>query len=156
MYFEDTSTTPTGGLGKIQNVRMSNATWGKMLFYAKHLAAQEGICVVTVPARGTSSFCPRCLSPLTHVKASDRLDEQGHAWAYCSSKPKAQKKSDLTQGCSYSANRDHSGAQRVLTRGLAGQPYTKMVPDTNVGSIRKSIDVVISVRTSSHYHTQNY
>ncbi|MFG3691393.1 hypothetical protein [Micromonospora sp. NPDC047740] len=35
----------------------------------RHLAAEHGIAVVTVPARNTSKHCPQCITPLQHRKA---------------------------------------------------------------------------------------
>lgn len=132
IYLEDTGTLQAGGLGTKQNVRMSNAVWGITIAALEHLAAQEGIEVVYVPPENTSAWCSRCLAVQKHVLAPDRLTEPGHAWAYC-------------EACKHSADRDHPAAERVLTRGLAAQNYTKMVGKTNVGKIKVIIDVVIRV-----------
>jgi hypothetical protein len=51
--------------------------------WMRHLAAEAGIAVVTVPARGTSKHCPRCLVPLRHRKAPDRATAPGWTWALC-------------------------------------------------------------------------
>jgi len=60
----------------------------------RHLAAESGIAVVTVPARGTSRHCPVCLTVLRHRKAPDgppsltvrsvlaRLDPDGQAFNF--------------------------------------------------------------------------
>lgn len=46
---------------------------GQIADHVRHLAAEVGIAVVTVPARNTSKLCPHCLTPLRHRKAVGRL-----------------------------------------------------------------------------------
>ena len=82
IYAEDLRSMESAGLGKATNARNANAVRGELLTALRHLAAREGIAVVTVPARGTSKHCPRCLSVLRHVLAPDR-PQQGHKWSLC-------------------------------------------------------------------------
>ncbi|MEV1249449.1 zinc ribbon domain-containing protein [Nonomuraea sp. NPDC049750] len=77
----------------------------------RHLAARHSIAVVTVPARGTSRYCPRCgqgTSVLMHCSAPDRVGERGWRWASC-------------PACGLSCDRDWAAAERILARGLLGQ-----------------------------------
>jgi hypothetical protein len=139
VYVEDLRTMESRGCGKIQNVRMSNQVRGIVLDALRHQAAKHGISVVTVPARGTSKFCPRCLKEVKHVKAPDKLTETGHAWASCGH-------------CGLSANRDHAAAQRILTRGLAAQHLARLDPSKN-WRITRVVDVPVRVtRTGRAKH----
>lgn len=108
IYAEDLSTMESRGLGRQTNTRVSNAVRSELLEAVRHLARKAGIAVVTVPARGTSSDCPRCLSKLRHCPAPNRQDEAGHKWSICRS-------------CGLSADRDHAAAERICSRGLSAQ-----------------------------------
>jgi hypothetical protein len=98
----------SGGLSRSWNRRLGGHIRGQIADALPHLAAKAGITVVDVPARGTSSGCPRCNANLRHVMSPDRLTVRGHKWAYCPS-------------CNFSADRDYSAAQRIVARGLSGQ-----------------------------------
>ncbi|MEU9452548.1 zinc ribbon domain-containing protein [Streptomyces sp. NPDC048277] len=71
------------GMGRTLNTRLSQQVRGQIVERMRHLAAEAGIAVVTVPARGTSKHCPRCLVPLRHRKAPDRPTAPGWKWALC-------------------------------------------------------------------------
>ncbi|MEU9373944.1 zinc ribbon domain-containing protein [Streptomyces sp. NPDC048255] len=96
----------------------------------RHLAAETGIAVVTVPARNTSKHCPRCLTPLRHRKAPDRPTTPGWKWAVC-------------PGCGWQGDRDHGAWQRIAARGLTHQTKT-IVTDRTTGSmvIRTVVDTL--------------
>ena len=83
IYAEDLRTMESRGLGKLTNTRCSNAVRSELLKALRHLAKKVGIAVVTVPARGTSALCPRCLKALHHCPAPDRQGENGHKWSWC-------------------------------------------------------------------------
>ncbi|WP_241564869.1 zinc ribbon domain-containing protein [Nonomuraea polychroma] len=103
---------------------------GAVVEAIRHLAARDGIAVVTVPARGTSRYCPRCGeggSVLRHVPAPDRLGECGWKWAYC-------------PACGLSCDRDHAAAERIAARGLLAQLHTCTDPVTGVRSIHKIVE----------------
>jgi hypothetical protein len=101
---EDLSTLEHRGLGKKTNVRVSLALRGRIADAIEAAAELEGLRVVKVPARGTSSFCSRCDSKVRHLTAPNGKD--GHAWATCTS-------------CGHSADRDHLAAENVGCRALA-------------------------------------
>ena len=111
IYVEDLSTLEGRGLGRRLNARLSEAGRGKLLAALRHQGAKESIAVVSVPAKGTSALCPRCLGPLRHTRAPDD-DREGWKWARCPS-------------CGLSADRDHAAAERIVSRGLAGQDKTR-------------------------------
>jgi len=112
IYAEDLRSMEVRGLGQRVNARASNTVRGKVLAATRHLAARAGVAVVEVPAAGTSQQCPRCLTKLAHHPAPDRSDERGHAWASC-------------RACGFSGDRDHAAAERIASRGLAGQHHTR-------------------------------
>jgi hypothetical protein len=76
--------------------------------------------VVTVPARGTSKNCPRCLAVLRHCKAPDRPGTRDWKWARC-------------VACGWQGDRDQGAWQRIAGRGLAHQPRT--VTDRSSGAM---------------------
>ncbi|EQD46658.1 transposase IS605 OrfB, partial [mine drainage metagenome] len=110
------------------NTRVANAVRSELLEALGHLGKRAGIAVVTVPARGTSANCPRCLAKLHHCPSPDRAGESGHKWSICRS-------------CGLSADRDHAAAERIVSRGLAAQEH--LVLDRSSGSFdcRNAIDV---------------
>jgi len=112
IYVEDLSTMEGRGLGRKLNARLSEAGRGKLLAALRHQCAKESVAVVSVPAKGTSALCPRCLGPLRHTRAPDD-DRTGWKWARCGS-------------CGLSADRDHAAAERIVSRGLAGQDKTSV------------------------------
>jgi hypothetical protein len=113
VYLEDLRTLEARGMGKTINTRMSQAVRGKIAEHTRHLAAGHGIAVVTVPARGTSKYCPRCLAPLRHRKAPDRPSVPGWKWASCPGPE-----------CGWQGDRDQGAWQRIAARGLAHQART--------------------------------
>jgi hypothetical protein len=113
------------------NRRLSGAVRGTVFTAIAHLAAKAGIAVVTVPARGTSSGCPRCDGKVKHVKAADR-PVAGYRWTIC--------------GCGLSTDRDHAAAERIVGRGLANQSRARRDRNGNA-TIRTTIDVPVRRRT---------
>ncbi|MHB8325775.1 MAG: zinc ribbon domain-containing protein [Candidatus Dormibacteria bacterium] len=128
IYAEDLRTMESSGLGRKTNTRVANAVRSELLEALGHLGKRAGIAVVTVPARGTSANCPRCLAKLHHCPSPDRAGESGHKWSICRS-------------CGLSADRDHAAAERIVSRGLAAQEH--LVLDRSSGSFdcRNAIDV---------------
>ena len=124
LYLEDLATLEARGRRR-GNAALSGQVRGSLAAAIRHLAAKVGIAVVTVPARGTSRYCPRCgtgTSKLTHAKAPDRLGTRGWTWAHC---PR----------CGLSGDRDHGAAERILARGLLGQDQTLTDPATGIRRI---------------------
>ncbi len=72
IYLEDLRSMEAGGMGRTQNTRISQTVRGQIADRMRHLAAEVGIAVVTVPPRNTSKHCPHCLTPLRHRKAPNR------------------------------------------------------------------------------------
>ena len=72
IYVEDLRSMEARGMGRTLNTRLSQAVRGQITERLRHIAAEHGIAVVTVPPRGTSKNCPRCLAPLRHCKAPDQ------------------------------------------------------------------------------------
>jgi hypothetical protein len=94
------------------------------------LAAKAGLAVVTVPARGTSKYCPRCgtgTAPLHHAPAPDRLNQRGCKWARCSH-------------CGLSCDRDQAAAERIVSRGLLAQHHTHTDRTTGTRTIRTVVE----------------
>ena len=112
IYVEDLTSMEGRAMGRRMNARLSEASRGKLLAAMRHQGGKVGVAVVTVPARGTSKFCPRCLGALKHTRAPDD-PRAGRKWASCPS-------------CGLSADRDHAAAERILSRGLSGQAHTRM------------------------------
>lgn len=126
---EDLRSMEAGGMGRTHNTRMSQTVRGQIADRMRHLAAEVGIAVVTVPPRNTSKHCPGCLAPLRHRKAPDRPTVNGWKWAIC---PNAE--------CGWQGDRDQGAWHRIAARGLAHQ--TKTVVDKTSGTmmIRKVVD----------------
>ncbi|MET9244986.1 zinc ribbon domain-containing protein [Nonomuraea sp. NPDC003709] len=125
IYLEDLATLEARGRRGRANARLSGQVRGQVVAAIRHLAAKHAIAVVTVPARGTSKYCPRCgqgTSTLTHCPAPDRRTERGWAWASC-------------PACGLSCNRDWAAAERILARGLLGQQATRTDRATGVRTI---------------------
>ena len=80
-------------MGRTINVRLSQAVRGQIAERMRHLAAEAGIAVVTVPARDTSRLCPGCLTQLRHRKAPGTPAQPGWKWAIC-------------PGCGWQGDRD--------------------------------------------------
>ncbi|MEU6721811.1 zinc ribbon domain-containing protein [Nonomuraea sp. NPDC046802] len=107
-------------MGATMNTRLSQQVRGRIADRMRHLAAEAGIAVVTVPAKNTSKHCPHCLTPLRHRKAPDRPATPGWKWAFCPN-----------SDCGWQGDRDHGAWQRIAARGLTHQ--TKTVTDTSTG-----------------------
>ena len=111
IYVEDLGTLEARGMGRTMNTRLSQAVRGQVIARMRHIAAEQGIAVVTVPPRGTSSCCPRCLSPLRHCKAPSQPGQAGWKWARC-------------PGCGWQGDRDTGAWMRIAARGLTHQAKT--------------------------------
>ncbi|RAG80316.1 transposase [Streptacidiphilus pinicola] len=111
IYVEDLRSMEARGMGRTMNTRLSQQVRGQIVDRMRHLAAEAGIAVVTVPARNTSKLCPRCLVPLRHRKAPDRPTTPGWKWAICGS-------------CGYQGDRDTGAWQRIAARGLTHRAKT--------------------------------
>ncbi|MFD9520089.1 zinc ribbon domain-containing protein [Streptomyces sp. NPDC059979] len=129
IYVEDLRSMEARGMGRTLNTRMSQQVRGKIVDRMRHLAAETGIAVVTVPARNTSRHCPQCLTPLRHRKAPDRPTVPGWKWAICPS-------------CFWQGDRDQGAWRRIASRGLTHQ--TKTVCDRLTGdlAIRTVVDTL--------------
>jgi hypothetical protein len=114
IYLEDLRSMEAGGMGRTLNTRLSQQVRGQIADRIRHLAAETGIAVVTVPARGTSRHCPRCLAPLRHRKAPDRPTTPGWKWAICPDRDR----------CGWQGDRDHGAWRRIAARGLTHQAKT--------------------------------
>jgi hypothetical protein len=127
IYIEDLRSMEARGMGRNHNTRMSQTVRGQIVERMRHLAAEVGITVVTVPARNTSKHCPQCLVPLRHRKSPDRPTVPGWKWAICPS-------------CSWQGDRDQGAWRRIVTRGLTHQ--AKTVTDRASGAmvIRSVVD----------------
>jgi hypothetical protein len=111
IYVEDLRSMEAKGMGRTMNTRLSQAVRGQITDRIRHLAAEAGIAVVTIPAKDTSKHCPHCLAPLQHRKAPDRPSAPGWKWAVCGS-------------CSYQGDRDTGAWKRIAARGLTHQANT--------------------------------
>ncbi|WP_433429586.1 zinc ribbon domain-containing protein [Nonomuraea sp. CA-141351] len=130
IYLEDLATLEARGRRGRANARLSGQVRGQIIEAIRHLAAKHTIAVATVPARGTSKYCPRCgngTSLLRHCPAPDRLTERGWAWAYC-------------PACGLSCDRDWAAAERILARGLLGQNATRTHRATGARTIGKVVE----------------
>ncbi|MEV4513779.1 hypothetical protein AB0K00_33065 [Dactylosporangium sp. NPDC049525] len=125
IYIEDLTSMETCGLSRALHRRLGGHIRGQVFDALTHLAAVEGIAVITVPARGTSAGCPRCgrhtataaiaapgrRAGFRHVTAPDRPTSRGHKWSVCA--------------CGLSSDRDHAAAERIAARGLLSQAHTR-------------------------------
>ncbi len=130
IYVENLNTLEGRGGSRSLNRRLSGAVRGSVFTAIEHLAAKAGVAVVAVPARGTSSGCPRCCGAVKHVKAPDR-PAAGYRWTICD--------------CGVSLDRDHAAAERIAARGLANQSRAR--PDRHgTAAIGKADDVPVRRR----------
>jgi hypothetical protein len=132
IYVEDLRSLEAKGMGATLNTRLSQQVRGKIVDRIRHLAAEAGVAVVTVPARNTSKHCPQCLTPLQHRKAPDQPTAAGWKWAICPQ-----------QGsCGWQGDRDHGAWRRIAARGLTHQ--TKTATDKTSGAmvIRTVVDTL--------------
>ncbi|WP_433176226.1 zinc ribbon domain-containing protein [Actinoallomurus sp. CA-150999] len=122
IYVEDLRSMEAKGMGRTLNTRLSQAVRGQIVGNMRHLAAEIGIAVVTVPPKNTSKHCPQCLVPLRHCKAPDRPTTPGWKWAICPD-----------PGCGWQGDRDHGAWRRIAARGLTHQ--TKTTVDRGTGQM---------------------
>lgn len=132
IYVEDLRSMEARGMGRNLNTRLSQTVRGQITVHLRHIAAEHGIAVVTVPARGTSRNCPRCLAPLRHCKAPDQPTVPGWKWARCA-------------GCGWQGDRDHGAWQRIAARGLAHQRKTAVSRGTGTMAVR-TVDDALEAR----------
>ncbi|MFF3878573.1 zinc ribbon domain-containing protein, partial [Streptomyces sp. NPDC001978] len=130
IYLEDLRSMEAKGMGRTVNTRLSQQVRGQIADRIRHLAAETGIAVVTVSARGTSRHCPRCLTPLRHRKAPDRPTTPGWKWALCPDR----------DGCGWQGDRDHGAWRRIAARGLTHQAKTIVDRATGHMVIRGIVD----------------
>jgi IS605 OrfB family transposase len=123
IYLEDLRSMEARGMGRTLNTRLSQTVRGKIASWIRHLAAETGIAVVTVPAADTSRRCPRCLAVLRHCKAPDQITTPGWKWARC-------------PACGWQGDRDQGAWQRIAARGLTHQHKT--VTERTSGSLAVS------------------
>jgi IS605 OrfB family transposase len=83
VYVEDLRSMEARGMGKTLNTRLSQTVRGQITEHLRHIAAEHGIAVVTVPPHGTSKNCPRCLAPLRHCRSPEQPTVAGWKWARC-------------------------------------------------------------------------
>ncbi|MFG3684667.1 zinc ribbon domain-containing protein [Micromonospora sp. NPDC047740] len=129
IYLEDLRSMEARGMGHSLNTRLSQQVRGKISDRMRHLAAEHGIAVVTVPARNTSKHCPQCLTPLQHRKAPDRPTTPGWKWAICPN-----------TGCGWQGDRDHGAWRRIAARGLTHQGKTVIDKTSGAMVIRSVVD----------------
>lgn len=129
IYLEDLRSMESLGMGRTHNTRMSQTVRGQIADRMRHLAAETGIAVVTVPARNTSKHCPQCLTPLRHRKAPDRPTKPGWKWAICPNR-----------GCGWQGDRDHGAWRRIAARGLTHQAKTVVDKTSGTMMIRSVVD----------------
>lgn len=134
IYVEDLRSLEARGMGKTMNTRLAQTVREKIMKRIRHLAAEAGIAVVTVPAPGTSRNCPRCLAVLRHRKAPDRPAEPGWKWARC-------------PDCGWQGDRDTGAWMRIAARGLAHQAKTAV--DGTAGTmIIRTVNEHLEVRAT--------
>jgi hypothetical protein len=134
IYVEDLRDLEARSMGRTLNTRISQTVRGQIISRLRHIAAEHGIAVVTVPARGTSKNCPRCLTPVRHCKAPDRPTAPGWKWARC-------------PGCGWQGDRDHGAWQRIAARGLTHQAKTAVGRDTGTMAVR-AVDDALEARAA--------
>ncbi|MFE9204476.1 zinc ribbon domain-containing protein [Micromonospora sp. NPDC007230] len=131
IYLEDLRSMEARGMGHSLNTRLSQQVRGKIVDRMRHLAAEHGIAVVTVPARNTSKHCPQCLTPLQHRKAPDRPTTPGWKWAICPN-----------TSCGWQGDRDHGAWRRIAARGLTHQGKTVIDKTSGQMVIRSVMDTL--------------
>ncbi|WP_370184636.1 zinc ribbon domain-containing protein [Rhodococcus wratislaviensis] len=97
---EDLTTLETRGHGRVNNNRAAQSARRHAVTALAHTAAEVGIAVVSVPARGSSARCPGCDEPLSRPG--------GYHSAWCS-------------GCRVGGNRDHVAGVNLAKRALLGR-----------------------------------
>ncbi|MDX3386496.1 zinc ribbon domain-containing protein [Streptomyces niveiscabiei] len=127
IHVEDLRSMEARGMDRTMNTRLSQQIRGRITDRVRHLAAEAGMAVVTVPARDTSQLCPRCLTPLRHRKAPDRPRVPGWKRALC-------------PGCGRQGDRDHGAWRRIAARGLTHQTRALTDRGSNTLVIRSAVD----------------
>ena len=112
------------GKGRTLNTCLSQTVRGAIVTHTRHQAATHGIAVVIVPPRGTSKYCPYCLTAFRHHKAPNHR-AAGWAWASCPN-----------TACGYSTGRDNAAWQRTGARGLTHQHTTRLDRTSGIFVIR--------------------
>ncbi|MFF7978221.1 zinc ribbon domain-containing protein [Streptomyces sp. NPDC007901] len=130
IYLEDLRSLEARGMGRTMKARLSQQVRGQIANHMRHLAAEVGIAIVTVPARNTSKQCPRCLTPLRHRKAPDRPSAPGWKWAVCPDR----------DGCGWQGDRDTGAWRRIAARGLTHQTMTVVDRTTGQMVVRAVVD----------------
>ena len=128
---EDLRSMEAGGMGRARNTGLSQTVRGQIADRMRHVAAEVGIAVVTVPPRNTSKHCPQCLTPLRHRKAPDRPATAGWKWAICPN-----------HDCGWQGDRDQGAWRRIAARGLAHQAKTVVDRTTGAMVIRTVVDTM--------------
>jgi hypothetical protein len=115
------------GMGRSLDTRLSQQVRGAITDRLRHLAAEAGIAVVTVPAANTSRHCPRCLLPLRHRAAPNRPTRTGWTWAMCPN-----------PACGWRGDRDHGGvaAHRRPRPHPPGRGVHRWPPDLRAGPVQ--------------------
>jgi hypothetical protein len=127
IYLEDLRDMEARGKGRTLNTRLSSTVRGQIVAHTRHQAACYGIAVVIVPARGTSRYCPTCLTSFRHRAAPDRTTP-GWKWASCPN-----------TACGYSTDRDVAAWQRIGARGLQHQHTTVLDRSSGTYVIRRTV-----------------
>ncbi|MFD7006444.1 zinc ribbon domain-containing protein [Rhodococcus jostii] len=97
---EDLTTLETRGHGHVNNNRAAQSARRQAVVALAHTAAEVGITVVSVPARGSSALCPGCDEPLARPG--------GYHDAWCTR-------------CKVGGNRDHIAGVNLAKRALLGK-----------------------------------
>ncbi|MGW1047089.1 zinc ribbon domain-containing protein [Streptomyces sp. NPDC002547] len=129
IYLEDLRSLEGSGMGRTHNTRLSQQVRGRIADRMRHLAGEQGIAVVTVPARNTSKLCPHCLTSLRHRKAPDRPTVTGWKWAICPN-----------SDCGWQGDRDLGAWRRIAARGLTHQAKTLTDRTSGQLMIRRVVD----------------
>ncbi|MFC9914123.1 zinc ribbon domain-containing protein [Streptomyces sp. NPDC127197] len=146
IYLENLRDMEARGRGRTLNTRLSQTVRGALTAHTRHRAATRGIAVVIVPPRGTSKYCPRCLTAFRHHKAPND-PATGWAWATCPN-----------QACGYSTGRDIAAWQRIGARGLTHQHQTCLDRAARVFVIRavvEALDRASAVRQQTRDRTKS-
>ena len=109
IVLEDLSEMESRDLGRHTNGRCALQVRGALLKRIKNICQANGVSLLVVDPRGTSSQCSRCGRKSRYQHAPDRL--QG--------RDGARHKNWLVCACGRSSDRDHSAAERIGARGLA-------------------------------------
>ncbi|WP_246203783.1 zinc ribbon domain-containing protein, partial [Streptomyces tailanensis] len=138
IYLEDLRDMEARGKGRTLNTRLSQTVRGAIVSHVRHTAAAHGIAVVIVPPRGTSKYCPHCLTAVRHHRAPDD-PRAGWAWATCPN-----------EACGYSTGRDNAAWQRIGARGLTHQHTTRLDRTSGTLVIRTVVDTLDQASQVQH------